>query len=312
MPALSVYSTYDIIKNKKMKLLNLLFTGTLAALIASTFLLAIPSKFSNQPSKFNPTRRSIILKLVSYQKVEFTYADNLATDVKATVKTACMLRQANDKPDCAAPKHLAFTLVGYGSPQSENSFYESPSIEIYPITDFRKVLAISAYLQTFDNEVQSLQILLRKKPASWKGKIPYLPYIDATQSFHAHLKYIKFKGGQGVGSVVRYDMENSLVRDRQLAYTFQGITNDGRYYISATFPIAAPSLNLPKDGSITVHEGYRLPLTVLLSDQQEKKYQAYLKRMKNKLEKMSADQYAPNLELLEEMIGSLNTVNLNF
>jgi hypothetical protein len=34
--------------------------------------------------------------------------------------------------------------------------------------------------------------------------------------------------------------------------------------------------------------------------------------MQSKLEKMPADQYAPNLELLEEMVGSLNTVNLSF
>ncbi len=106
--------------------------------------------------------------------------------------------------------------------------------------------------------------------------------------------------------------ENSLVQDRQLVYTFQGITNDGLYYISATFPIAAPSLNLPKDGSITVHEGYHLPSSVSLSYQQEKKYQAYLKRMQNKLKKMPADQYTPNLELLAELVGSLNTVNLSF
>ncbi len=295
-----------------MKLLNLLGVAALVVLTASTSLLATLSK-SNPAGEFSITKRSkrsLIQKLVSYQKVEFYYADNLAADVNATVVPACVLRQASDKPDCAAPKHLAFTLVGFESPQSENSFYSSPNIRIYPIAEFRKVLATSPYLQTFDTEVRSLQSLLSQKPISWQGKIPYLPYVDATQSFHAHLKYIKFKGGQGVGSVVRYDTENSLVQDRQLAYTFQGITNDGRCYISATFPIAAPPLNLPKDGTITVHEGYQLPSS--LSYQQEKKYQGYLKRMQNKLEKMPADQYAPNLELLTELIGSLNTVNLSF
>jgi hypothetical protein len=230
--------------------------------------------------------------------------------VNATIMPACILQQASDKPDCAAPKHLAFTLVGYGASQPENSFYRSPEIRIYPIAEFRKILAISPYLQTFNTEVRSLQTLLRKKPASWQGKIPYLPYVDATQSFHTHLKYIKFKGGQGVGFVVRYDLERTLVQDRQLAYTFQGITNDGRHYISATFPIAAPSLNLPEDGTITVHEGYQLSSSVALSDQQEKKHQGYLKRMRDKLGKMPADLYAPNLELLEELVSSLNTVNL--
>jgi hypothetical protein len=309
---LLVYNAYNVINKKTMKLLNLLVTSALVVLAASTFLLAMPSKVPNSVGGFNFTKRSLIQKLVSYQKVEFYYANNLATDVNATVMPACVLRQASDKPDCAVPKHLAFTLVGYRAPQPENSFYLSPSIRIYPIAEFRKVLAISPYLQTFDTEVRSLQKLLGKKPASWQGKIPYLPYVDATQSFHAHLKYIKFKGGQGVGSVVRYDTENSLVQDRQLAYTFQGITNNGRYYISATFPIAAPSLNFPKDGSITLHEGYHLPSSVSLSYQQEKKYQVYLKRMRNKLEKMPAEKYAPNLELLEELVGSLNTVNLSF
>jgi hypothetical protein len=295
-----------------MKLINILVTVTLMVLTTSTSLLVIPSKVSNGVSAFNTTKRSLIQKSVSYQGVSFYYANNLATDVNATIMPACILRQANDKPDCAAPKHLAFTLVGFGAPQSENLFYSSPYIRIYPIAEFRKVLAISPYLQIFDVEVQSLQKLLRHKPARWQGKIPYLPYVDASQSFHTHLKYIKFKGGQGVGSVVHYDIERTLVQDRQLAYTFQGITDDRRYYISATFPIAAPLLNLPKDRSATVYEGYRLPSNILLSDQQEKKYQIYLKRMQSKLGKMPADQYAPNLELLEELIGSLNTVNLSF
>jgi hypothetical protein len=312
MSIISVCNTCDIAKKKTMKLLNLLGAATLVVLPASTSLLAIPSKVSNSVGEFNITKRSLVQKFVSYQKVEFYYADNLASDVNATVMPACVLRQASDKPDCAAPKHLAFTLVSFGSPQSENSFYSSSNIRIYLIADFRKILAISPYLQTFDTEIRSLQRLIGKKPTSWQGKIPYLPYIDATQSFHAHLKYIKFKGGQGVGSVVRYDIENTLVQDRQLAYTFQGITNDGRYYISATFPIIAPSLNLPKNGRITVYEGYHLPSSVSLFYQQEKKYQVYLKRMQNKLEKMPTDQYAPNLELLEELVGSLNTVNLSF
>jgi hypothetical protein len=295
-----------------MKLMNILVVVTVVVLTASASLLVIPSKVSHGVSQFNTTKRSIIQKSMSYQGVSFYYADNLATDVNATIMPACILQQASDKPDCAAPKHLAFTLAGCGAPQSENSFYSSPNIRIYPIAEFRKVLAISPYLQTFDVEVQSLQKLLSNKPVHWQGKIPYLPYVDANQSFHAHLKYIKFRGGQGVGSVVRYDIERSLVQDRQLAYTFQGITNDRRYYISATFPISAPLLNLPKDRSAKVHEGYRLPSTVLLSEQQEKKYQIYLKRIQSKLEKMPADQYAPNLELLEEMIGSLNTMNLSF
>ncbi len=293
-----------------MKLMNILVTVTLMVLTASSSLLVIPSKISNGVSEFNPTKRSLIQKLVSYQGVSFYYADNLATDVKATIMPACILRQASDKPDCASPKHLAFTLNGFGEPQLENSLYSSPNIRIYPIAEFRKVLAISPYLQSFNVEVQLLQKLLSNKPVRWQGKIPRLPYVDATQSFHTHLKYIKFRGGEGVGAIVRYDIERTLVQDRQLAYTFQGITNDRRYYISATFPISAPFLNLPKDRSANVYEGYHLPSTVILSDQQEKKYQIYLKKMRSKLGKVPADQYTPNLERLEELISSLNTMNL--
>jgi hypothetical protein len=289
-----------------MKFLNFLIIST--TVVASILPLSMPPNVFSQVGKVAITKRSIIQKLVSYQGVEFYYADNLASDVKATIMPACLLQQASDKPDCAAPKHLAFTLVGARSPQHENSFYSSPDIRIYPIAEFRNVLAISPYLQTFDAQIQSLQTLLRKRPASWQGKMPYLPYVDATQSFHTHLKYINFKGGQGVGFVVRYDIEGTLVQDRQLAYAFQGITEDGRYYISATFPIAAPSLNLPNNGTINIHEGYNFSST----DRHGKKYKAYLKTIQNKLGKLPADKYTPNLQLLEELLGSLNTRNLKF
>jgi hypothetical protein len=78
-----------------MKLLNLLVPATLVILTASTSLLATPSKVSDRVSKFNLTKRSLIQKLVSYQKVEFYYADNLATDVNATIVPACALQQAS-------------------------------------------------------------------------------------------------------------------------------------------------------------------------------------------------------------------------
>lgn len=243
-------------------------------------------------------------KSVSYRGVTFSYDPSLATEIKGKVLPAIVLENADDKPDGIMPEHIAFTLVGSYASGHKSSFF-APEIHIYPIEAYKRALIISEkYVQQLEGDVEKLKSLLSEEPTAVNQAIPFLPFgIDATQSFRAHVKFVEFKDGKGVLFVTQYDIEPSLVNNSGLVYVFQGISNDGVYYISATFPITAPSLNLPKEYETGTYEDYKLP-TVFGKDD-EKNYSEYRAKMVRKLEELPPDKFEPGLNKFEELIRSL-------
>lgn len=240
-----------------------------------------------------------------YQGVSFIYSMKLSSGVKAETRPASALESETDKPDAVAPEHIAFTLTGpYALKHGASAF--SPEIHIYPIDDYKKVAAASKSLvKQIEDDVQKLKTIISEQSASGKDRIPFLPWMDATQAFRAHVKYLNFNGGKGVMFLTQYNVEPSLINNQGLTYTFQGLTNDGRYYVSASFPVTASIL--PKDFNVQSFEDYSLPEYFHNRDYElnQKAYQQYLTETVRKLENLPPHKYAPDLTLFEKMIQSL-------
>ena len=58
-----------------------------------------------------------------------------------------------------------------------------------------------------------------------------LPILNAAQVFHAQTKYLDFNDGSGVGFVTYYAQDVSPVTRDQIFYSFQGLTDNGKYYV---------------------------------------------------------------------------------
>ena len=69
--------------------------------------------------------------------------------------------------------------------------------------------------------------------------MPMLPWLYARQAFCSQPEVIEFKSGQGVRYLTFYSQDPSPVLDHQIFYTFQGISEDGKFYITAFFPVAS-------------------------------------------------------------------------
>ena len=67
--------------------------------------------------------------------------------------------------------------------------------------------------------------------------LPFLPWINMRQSFCAQPQIVEFDGGKGIRYLSYYAQDPSPVLDGRVFYTFQGITDDGAFYISALFPV---------------------------------------------------------------------------
>jgi len=246
-----------------------------------------------------------IPRRVTYNGVSFSYSYLLATEVKAETVREQFLEHADEKPDNVTPKHLAFTLEGSYSAEHESSFFAPPEIHVYSISEYKKVMAASKrYVEALENDIEAMKRILRDKPPHVNTAIPVLPWVDAVQAIRAHVKYVEFRNGKGVLFLTQYNIEPSIINNDGLSYIFQGLTDDGQYYISATFPVSAP--NMPKSFDADTFEGYTIPENFYKdSGSNQRAYQEYLDRMERKLNDLPAEEYKPRLLLFEELIGSL-------
>ena len=287
------------------------FSGSLAAVIVGCHAASQTKRPSLSSSSVPKTSNNI-----SYEGVSFTFDPLLASEVKA--ETAPQV--TDGKPCDIWPEHPAFTLVGLRRAQ----------IRVFPLKEFREAFAIASkkgnegviYPQNppewttyFDEEVRVLKMLLQAKPeprevgrfvARARGEkgcsaeMPFLPMWEACQAFVGRLRYVNFKNGQGVFFLTQWDRETAKVSNDAIEYAFQGITADNRYWIYAEFSVAAPFL--PNGNEVEVMAWKEK--NYLLSHK-SKKYQAYLRPVLAKLEALPANKFQPSLDLLEQLIKSL-------
>lgn len=200
-----------------------------------------------------------VMKRASLGGVSFNYDASLASDAKGEVAPAVVC----GKPGDVLPVHLAFTLKGYPKPHA-SPFMQPPEIQIFPVAEYRRALAACEkdmaavteppadyYVSDFDAQLRTLKALNVARPAPrtlrawlrkhrgrdhWEGRMPFVPMYDVGEALRAKVSYIDFRGGHGVAFVTQYMMEDTLVSNQALAYVFQGLTDDGNYYVSAAFP----------------------------------------------------------------------------
>lgn len=127
-----------------------------------------------------------------------------------------------------APEHLRFEFA------SESVF--PPQILIYPVDDFEAM-----GIDLVNAEIDALRALLEDRPAL-ETRPPYLPLVNAGRVMWTQSKYLDFSGGSGVRYLTVFQQAPIYVVNADLLYTFQGMTTDGQYYISATFPARTDSL----------------------------------------------------------------------
>ena len=215
---------------------------------------------------------------------------------------ASPLENADDKPDYVFPRHVLFKVTGPYASKPESSHFK-PEISVYPLDGFPQAYAVSkGSVKGINSEINKLRKLLSQTTVPQGGQIPYLPFVDATQTFRAHVKRIDFQGGKGILFLTQYDIEPSLVNNEGLTYIFEGITNDGLYYVLAEFPIAAPGL--ADSFESTSHEGYTVP-SFPYSPAAQKAYEQYVARVVRKLEELQPNQFDPDLLMLEQVVRTI-------
>lgn len=234
---------------------------------------------------------------VNFKSVSFIYNPQIFGEVKSEEVAEYLLQEETFKPDGVAPQHRLFTF------DLATGFSEM-YIAVYPINDFPRMYAVNkSSVKAQEEEIKEFKKVLKNKNFRVEGQIPYIPFIDASQSFQAKVKHFPFQSGKGILFLTFWDNELAFPSNRQLRYVFEGLTNDGKYYVLAEMPVSVDFL--PEDSS-DEFEGYKIPQGEEFNSEVVLKRIAEIdKKVAIKLENLPQNEFTPDLKYLEEIISSL-------
>lgn len=160
----------------------------------------------------------------------------------------------------------------------------------------------------FPEEVVALRQVLADMPAHVEISdttpgLPRLPrdavtWFGLEQMLVSQIAYLRFQNGIGVRYITFYDRA-PINTDRRLIYTFQGLTDDGQWYVSVINAITYPNLdtdgNNPPEGA-NINADYNM----VSGD-----YRAYYQAMAEKIQVVSPEAFTPALPELDAMVRSM-------
>ena len=145
-------------------------------------------------------------------------------------------------PDEIENAQVANTSI-YFTDYEYNRSKISPQVIFYLIDDLSK-----SSLDLFDRTLDLSDIINNIKSEfstaeENRDNIPFLPYQAKSPTLKALPVKLDFTNGTGIRYIISFEETLSGNTDTNLYYTWQGLSDDGLYYISAVFPIHSVRLN---------------------------------------------------------------------
>lgn len=165
---------------------------------------------------------------------------------------------------------------------------------IIPLEDKSVTNFATAYPHIKEAEVKLRELLKARPPKFISGRdINDLPFNNANGSFHSKVEYLNFRNGAGVLFLTQYTQEiwPNPVNNEELTCNFQGLTNDGKYYVAARLSLTHPSL--PKGIDFTGHI------------ERDDKLQ-YLRKQEQMLNGFAEASFQPSMKTLKALLSSIS------
>lgn len=258
-------------------------TPDVAAIVTQTLqaLTTIPAE-AQQESQVIPTAEAQQLTpdgtQVDTAEISFFIPNGVANDATSTLTTAVEYPYINPGSG-DMPQHVNVNLNLYAV--AEN--IHQPQILVFRASEYSQYSELTA---SIISQLQSLQYVDGQP----------LPK-ELSADFSAQIHAVNFKNGHGVRYLTQVFQNFNTVNNQELFYYYQGITNDGQYFVQAILPINAsylvadsnPNSPLPADG---------IPFN--MDD-----FSGYLNTVNQKLNSTDTFNFNPYLDALDEMIESI-------
>lgn len=129
---------------------------------------------------------------------------------------------------------------------------------------------------------------------------PFLPFVDAHAQHTTAQRDLRFDSGKGIRVVAQFVVENGPAYRDQFDYLFQGLSDDGEYFVLLTVPVTIDGLASDSDKS---HLGFEVERVYADADT----YRRYSEAVAAWFDSGAAHpQPAP--ERLDELLASLRRV----
>ncbi len=183
------------------------------------------------------------------------------------------------------PQYTNVVLQGY--PLSGTTF--TPHISVFPVAAYNALRP--DYVPGRLVELQALTA----GGAPGTDALPFLPLFNAAQTFHAQYRVVPFQNGSGIRFLTLYAQYFAPVNNQDVFYTYQALTADGQYWVSAILPVnhamLPPNADNPPGGQTWEQFGNN--------------YEPYITDMVNQLNAQPPESFLPSLTLLDALAQSI-------
>jgi hypothetical protein len=223
---------------------------------------------------------------IAMDNVAFSFDPALGTGVEIRLYDAVAPYAEGEGPGWDIhPAYVEFRLVDF---PAENRTFK-PIIQVYPADEFAAMNEYAA------EAVEGMQQLLANDPAMLVDpEPPLIPIFNASRVFQAQTQYLEFQTGAGFRFVTHYAQAFDVFTSENVFYTFQGLTHDGKYWVSIMMPIGASALpetfDYPDDFDWEAFGNNFL---------------AYVDETTNELNALTPMDFTPAMHFLDNMIESI-------
>lgn len=182
-------------------------------------------------------------------------------------------------------------------PASDLKTVGDAEIQFIPLQDSTVPDFKAAYPDLWKS-ADEIRLILKSGVPRVKARA-YLPdwdCVDIGQTIHAKAEVVKGAWCNGVQFITQYTQEETGIDNQGLRYVFQGLSNDGKYYISASIPIAHPSL--PQQAPY-LDQNPGEP-----NDHYSERVNQHYLNVEEMLNKQSGNSFQPSLDTLQSLIQS--------
>jgi len=152
--------------------------------------------------------------------------------------------------------------------------------------------------------VAELELLPDTYDATLAGLEP-MPPINAGRILYVQEQPLAFANGSGKRAIVMYTQNATAFTNTDLFYSYQGLTDDGKYYVSVMLPVAAPGL--PESMQAVLNNTFpAIPYDANNLDAFNASLLRFNEQMMPQLAALDAAAFTPSLNVLDDLIRSLN------